>query len=185
MRMGWSARRHSVVLGAAGIVAVLATFWFAQLRPPMLSSRVMVAVPAGTQVQTQATLARSTFVLDTASLMVGQLDRRQVHVVVSSPTTLTITVTARTAAEAEDAANAVAYIYVARASPPGAPGGQKRAAAGLYNATPASGTSVSAWVAETAGLGTLVGFVLGVIAAFALARPKTSLHDRVGQSDYL
>jgi hypothetical protein len=172
MRMGWSAGRHGVVLGAAAILAMLATFWFAQLRPPMLSSRVMVLVPAGTQVQAQATLARSNFVLDTSSLMVGQLDRRQVHVVVSSPTTLTITVTAKTAAQAQGAANAVAHVYVARASPPGAPGGQKRAAAGLYNATPATGTSVSVWVAQTAGFGTLVGFVLGVIAAFALVRPR-------------
>jgi hypothetical protein len=150
----------------------MATFWFALLRPPILSSRAMVLVPAGTQVQTQATLARSNFVLDTASLMVGQLDRRQVHVVVSSPTTLTITVTAKTAAEAQEAANAVAQTYVARASPPGAPGGQKRAAAGLYNATQPTGTSVSAWVVQTAGFGTLVGLVLGVIAPFALVRPR-------------
>ena len=170
--MGWTRGRQSAVLAAAGMLAVLATFGFALLRPPMLSSRAMVQVPAGTQVQTQATLARSTFVLDTASLMVGQLDRRQVHVVVSSPTTLTITVTAKTAAEAQGAANAVAYVYIARASPPGAPGGQKRAAGGLYNATPATGTSVWTWVAETTAFGTLVGLALGVIAAFALVRPR-------------
>jgi hypothetical protein len=117
--------------------------------------------------------------------MVGQLDRRQVHVVVSSPfllvdtpasahpvftrrPTLTITVTARTAAEAQGAANAVARCYVDRVSPPGAPGGQKRAAAALYNATQATGTSVSAWVLQTAGFGTLVGLMLGAIAALTM-----------------
>jgi hypothetical protein len=132
--MGWSAWRHSVVFGAAGIVAVLATFWFAMLRPPMFSSKVLVYVPAAGSIDTQALIA--------------------------------------TAAAAEGAANAVARCYVRTVwLLPRSPEGRLRALV-VAPATPATSTTMSAWVAETAGFGTLVGLVLGVIAAFALVLPR-------------
>ncbi len=180
--MGWSAWRHNVVFGAAGLLAVLATLGFALLRPPLLSSKVLVDVPASKQIQTQAVIAGSEPVLLAAShsdpaLSFEQL-LRQVKVVVSSSNLLAITVSAKTAAQAQDGANAVARSYVAFVRSPGAPGVQVLArmvcspgSAGVC-ASPARGTGLSAWVAETTGFGTLVGLVLGVIAAFALVRPR-------------
>ena len=55
----WTARRHWLIYGAAGMLAVLATVPFVMLCPPMLSSRVLVYVPASKQIQTQALIAGS------------------------------------------------------------------------------------------------------------------------------
>ena len=50
-----------------GLLAVLATMGFALLRPPLLSSKVLVDVPASKQIQTQAVIAGSDPVLLVAS----------------------------------------------------------------------------------------------------------------------
>lgn len=154
---------------------MLATVGFALLRPPLLSSKVLVDVPASRQIQTQALIAGS----DPVFLAAGHADRalsfeqllRQVKVVVSSSNLLAITVSAKTAADAQGVADAVARSYVAFVRSPGAPGGQVLAKV-AGPASPATRTGLSAWVAETAGFGALAGVVLGVIAAFALVRPR-------------
>ena len=181
MRMGWSAWRHSLVLGSVGIVAVLATFWFAMQWPPMWSSSaaVVVGVPKP-EIWTQARMADSRPVLLAAS----ENDRtqsfrelvRHVKVTVVSSDVLVVTVKGWTGAGAQRAAAVVARRYVAFAmSPAGSPGGPVRAAVlGPY--TPATRTSVSAWVAHTAGFGTLVGLVLGVIAGLTLRRNRGDGH---------
>jgi capsular polysaccharide biosynthesis protein len=175
-------RRHKVVFGVVVVLGVLAGAGFAVLRPPLLSSKVLVDVPASKQIQTQAVIAGSDPVLLAAShsdpaLSFEQL-LRQVKVVESSSNLLAITVSAKTAAEAQDGANAVARSYVAFVRSPGAPGVQVLArvvcgpgSAGLC-ASPATQTGLSAWVAVTTGFGALAGVVLGVIAAFALVRPR-------------
>jgi capsular polysaccharide biosynthesis protein len=164
-------RRHKVVFGVLVVLGVLAGAGFAVLRPPMLSSKVLVYVPASKQIQTQALIAGSDAVLGPVSradrvLSYAQL-LRQVKVEVSSPTSLTIVVSAKTAGDAQSVANAVAQRYVALVRSKGAPGGQVLARV-ANPATPAIRTSVAAWVAETAGFGVLVGAVLGVLAAFSL-----------------
>jgi hypothetical protein len=175
MRMGWSGGRHSVVLGAAGIVAVLATFWFAMQWPPMWSSStaVRVWVPQPQMIWTQARIADSRPVLLAAS----ENDRtqsfrelaRHVKVTVYSPF-LVVTATGWTSAGAQRAAAVVARRYVAFANSPGSPAGP--VGTSLESSTPPTRTSVSAWVARTAGFGTLVGLVLGGIAGFALLRAR-------------
>jgi hypothetical protein len=179
MRMGWSAWRHSAVLGAAGILAVLATVGLAMLRPPMLSSQVLVAVPASKGIGTQVFIAHSDPVLIAARqrdpvLSLEQL-RRQVTAESETSSLLAVTAAGKTAAEAQGVAFAVARSYVAYVGQRNSPGGQVQAklvcrASSASCATPATGTSVSAWVAETAGLGALAGLVLGVIAELALIR---------------
>jgi hypothetical protein len=169
VHMGWSGWRHSVVLGAAGIVAVLATFWFAMQWPPMWSSStaVVVRAPQPQMIWTQARIADSRPVLLAAS----ENDRtqsfrelvRHVGVAVASSDVLVVTVKGWTASGAGRAAAVVARRYVAFTMSPGSPRGPIRAAVLSY--TPATRTSVSAWVAQTAGFGTLLGLVLGVIAA--------------------
>jgi capsular polysaccharide biosynthesis protein len=161
-------RRHKVVFGVVVVLGVLAGAGFAVLRPPLLSSKVLVYVPASKQIQTQALIAGSYEVLGPVSraervLSYGQL-LRQVKVEVSSSTSLTIVVSAKTAADAQSVANAVAQRYVALVGSKGAAAGQVLARV----AAPATRTSVAAWVAETAGFGLLVGAVLGVLAALSM-----------------
>jgi capsular polysaccharide biosynthesis protein len=154
----------------------------------MLSSKVLVDVPASKQIQTQAVIAGSEPVLLAAShadpaLSFEQL-LRQVKVSVSSSNLLAITVSAKTAAEAQGGANAVARSYVAFVRSPGAPGVQVLArvvcspgSAGSC-ASPATGTSRSAWLVELAGLGLLAGVVLGVIVVVAIGQGERRLRER-------
>ena len=81
-------RRHKVVFGVVVVLGVLAGAGFAVLRPPLLSSKVLVVVPASKQIQTEALIAGSDAVLVPVSrsdrvLTLEQLNR-QVKVVVSS-----------------------------------------------------------------------------------------------------
>jgi len=176
-------RRHKVVFGVVVVLGVLAGAGFAVLRPPLLSSHVLVLVPASKQIQTEALIAGSDAVLIPVSrsgpLTFEQL-LRQVKVEVSSSTALTITVSAKTAADAERAAGAVAARYVALVRSPDGPGGPTgvvlaRVAA---SASPAMGTKVSAWVAELAGVGALAGVVLGLIVVVAIGRTDRRLRER-------
>jgi capsular polysaccharide biosynthesis protein len=174
-------RRHKVVFGVLVVLGVLAGAGFAVLRPPMLSSKVLVYVPASKQIQTQALIAGSDAVLGPVSradrvLSYAQL-LRQVKVEVSSPTSLTIVVSAKTAGDAQSVANAVAQRYVALVRSKGAPGGQVLAKVAA-SASPATGTSRSAWLAELAGLGALAGVVLGVIVVVAIGQGERRLRER-------
>jgi hypothetical protein len=135
-----------------------------------------VVVPVGTpQIWTQARIADSRPVLLAAS----DVDRaqsfpelaRHTKVTVLSSSVLLVTVTGWTGSGAQRAVEAVASSYVAFASSPRSPGDPVRAAV-LDPVTTPTRTSVSAWVAHAAGFGTLVGLVLGVIAALALVRPR-------------
>ncbi len=159
------------IFGVVVVLWALAGVVFAVVRPPLLSSKVLVVVPASKQIEIQALIAGSDAVLGPVSrsdrvLTLEQLNR-QVKVVVSSSTALTITVSAKTAGDAQGVANAVANSYVALVRSRGAPGGTvlAKVAAG---ATSATGTSRSAWLAELAGLGALAGVVLGVIVVAAI-----------------
>lgn len=174
--MGSSAARHSVVYGAAGMLAVLATVLFAMLRPPLLTSSASVLVTGTNTIQTQAAIAGSDPVLQGAirsdpAMSLAQL-MHHVQLVPASRTLLIVTASANTSAAAEGAANAVARSYVAFMKSPGRPGAGQVRAAVLQRAFIATPTGLSAWVAETAGFGVLVGAVLGVIAALALVRPR-------------
>jgi hypothetical protein len=168
-------RRHKVVFGVVVVLGVLAGAGFAVLRPPLVSSQVLVYVPASKQIQTQSLIAGSGLVLTAVSrsgpLTFEQL-HRQVKVSVSSSTSLTITVSAKTADEAMDAADAVARTYVTLVRSPGGPGGPggRVMAKVVGSASPGTRTAGSAWVAETAGFGTLLGLVLGVMAGIAVRR---------------
>jgi capsular polysaccharide biosynthesis protein len=177
-------RRHKVVFGVVVVLGVLAGAGFAVLRPPLLSSHVLVVVPASKQIQTQALIADSDAVLGPVShadpvLSYGQL-LRQVKVTVPSSTALTITVSAKTADDAEDVANAVAQRYVTLVRSPDGPGGRAgqvlaRVAA---PASPAMGTTVPAWVAELAGVGALAGVLLGLIVVVAMGQTDRRLRER-------
>jgi len=174
-------RRHKVVFGVVVVLGVLAGAGFAVLRPPLLSSRVLVVVPASKGIGTQALIAVSDPVLSAASrsdpvLSLEQL-RRQVKAEAATSSALVITVSGKTAVVAQGVADAVARSYVAFVSSPGSPGGRVRAKM-VGVASPATGSTLPAWVAETAGLGALAGVLLGVIVAVAIGRTERRLRER-------
>lgn len=184
-------RRHKVVFGVLVVLGVLAGAGFSVLRPPMLSSQVQVAVPAAKGIGTQAFIAHSDAVLAEAGqrdrvLSLEQL-RRQVTVASETSSLLAITAAGKTAAEAQGVAFAVARSYVAYVGQRNSPGGQvqarllcKQGAAPspAACATPATGTTLRAAAAETAGLGALAGVLLGVIVALAIGRTDRRLRER-------
>ena len=155
--MEWTARLHMAVFGVVVILGALAGAALALALPPMQVSHVLVYVPASKQIQTEALIADSDAVLIPVSrsgpLTFEQL-LRQVKVEVSSSTALTVTVSAKTADDAEHVANAVADQYVALVRSPGAPSGQVLAKV-VATASPATVTTQPAWVAGFAMLGAL------------------------------
>jgi hypothetical protein len=155
--MEWTARLHLALFGVVVMLGALAGAGLAVLYPPMLSSHVLVVVQASKTIQTQALIADSNSVLapvsESGPLSYGQL-LRQVKVAVSSSTALTITVSAKTADDAERAADAVAQRYVTLVSSPDAPGRPVLARV-VASASPATGTTQPGWVAGFAMLGAL------------------------------
>jgi len=184
-------RRHKVVFGVFVALGVLAGAGFAVLRPPLLSSKVLVVAPqhgSNGGIQTQVVIAGSDPVLTGAMqrypvLSLEQL-RRQVKVAAVTASLLAITVEAKTANVAQDAANAVARSYVSFVGSPGTLGGQVKAqllcpkGAVTSCATPATGATLSAKVAETAGLGALAGVLLGGIVVVSIGRTDRRLRER-------
>jgi capsular polysaccharide biosynthesis protein len=174
-------RRHKVVFGVIVVLGVLAGAGFGVLRPPMLSSKVLVVVPASKGIQTQALIAVSDPVFSAARridpVMSFEQLRRQVKVEVATSSALWVSVSGKTAADAQGVADAVAHSYVAFAGSLSSPGGRVRAKV-VGPASPATGTAPSVWVAETAGLGLLAGVVLGLIVAVAIGRGDRRLRER-------
>jgi capsular polysaccharide biosynthesis protein len=187
VHMEWTGRLHMAVFGAVVMLGALTGIALALLNPPLLSSKVLVDVPASKQIQTQAVIAGSTPVLQGASRSYRALSfeqlLRQVKVGVSSSNLLAITVSAKTAGQAQDAADAVAQSYVNFVKSPGAASGQVMAKVVCSPgpggcASPAMGTSRSVWLAELAGLGLLAGLALGVIVVVAIGQGERRLRER-------
>ncbi len=141
------------------------------------------------RIQTQVVIAGSDSVLlgarQTYSVLSLEQLRRQVKVAAVSASALAITVEAKTAVIAQDAANAVARSYVAYVGRPDSPGGQVKAnpvcvqgSAATSCATPATGTTLSAQAAETGGLGALAGVLLGGIVVISIGRTDRRLRER-------
>ena len=162
------------IFGAVVVLWALAGVVFAVLRPPLSSVTVPVLVQAHEQIQTQALIAGSAPVLATASrndpVLTYQQLLHHVKVTATTPDILAITASAKTAADAQNAARAAARSYVSyvNVNAPSRPGG--RAVVFDPWGMPATGTTLTAWVAELAGLGALAGVVLGLIVVVAIRR---------------
>jgi capsular polysaccharide biosynthesis protein len=180
-------RRHKVVFGVFVVLGALAGVALAVLRPPLLSSKVLVVAPQSKGIQTQVVIAGSDPVLSGAIrkypvLSLEQL-RHQVKVAQVTSSALAITVEAKTATIAQAAANAVANSYVQFVKSKGSPGGQVKAQlvcpqGSTSCATPATGATVSAKAAETGGLGALAGILLGGIVVVSIGRTDRRLRER-------
>jgi capsular polysaccharide biosynthesis protein len=191
-------RRHKIVVCILAALGLLAGVGWTLHRPPMLSSEALVNVvlPPSEQaappaqagaasinpaLATQMVIAGSTPVLESAlrtidpSMSLETLQSRVQVTNVASTDILTIRADGKTAAQAEDTANAVANSYVATTR--NNTGGQVQARV-LESANSASGPSLSSRLPITGGLGALLGALVGAIAVLALSRRDRRLRKR-------
>ncbi len=153
------------------------------LSPPVYQSRVQVALPLSANVNNQAALVASRPVLASAlagvdrGLSVATL-RTRIHVM--SPVAGIITVQAKgnTPAQAIGTANVVARSYIAYVSSGGNGATAPVPAQMFLPATSAAGTTLPWRLFYAAGMGVLVGALLGVIMALAIGRGQRWLRMR-------
>jgi capsular polysaccharide biosynthesis protein len=172
---GWTRkRRHKILLGVFVLLGLLAGAGYAVLKPPMLTSTALVALPPATHdMATQAVIADSSPVLASSLRRIRSgvslstlRSRTQAKGVTSN--ILSVTAQGATAAAAEGAANAVATSYVAYVS-------DKRSAAGsvqarvLEPATSTTGPSLTGNLLLMGWIGALAGLLIGAIVAVAVS----------------
>jgi capsular polysaccharide biosynthesis protein len=176
-------RRHKILVGSFAVLGLLAGVGYAVLRPPMLTSDAIVALPpTNHDTATQVVIAASNPVLRGA---VGNIHpavsletlRGLVQVKSLTSNLLSISAGGKTADQAAGTANAVANSYVAYVKSAKSASGPVRAHL-LQPATNASGTSVPKHMLVTGGLGFLAGLLIGVIVALAISRSDQRLLQR-------
>ena len=157
------------------MLGLLAGAGYAVLKPPMLTSSALVALPPSTHnVATQAVIADSDPVLVHALRSIHPavpLPNLRHRIQAKSVTSNILAVTARgkTAAEAEGVANAVATSYVAYVSNSMSAAGTMQARV-LEPAASATGPSLIGNLLLMGGIGALVGLLTGAIVALAVSR---------------
>ena len=195
-------RRHKLLMGVMVILGILAGGAYAVLKPPMFTSTSLVllsqsgqAAQAGAQAAanggsnpwtaTQLAIAKSNPVLTGALLHVSpamsndQL-RSEVQIGTETPYIISVSVTAKTGADAAADANAVADSYIAYIASPNNPGGQVQAQV-LQRATTGTGSSLVKRIlvyAVFALLGAILGAAIGTIIALAISRSDRRLRQR-------
>jgi capsular polysaccharide biosynthesis protein len=189
-------RRHKIIVLSAAMLGLLAGVAFAALRPPMLSSQAWVVLPpstgenVGTQlIGTQVVIARSDPVLiaalrDLHPGMSLQSLRDKVDVKSRAGTIIAISAKDKTAARAEDIANAVAQSYVEYVGHRGNLPDRPVQARILQPATTASGTKPSSQLVGIGLLGGLVGAVVAALGVLAVTRRdrRLRLRDEIADS---
>jgi len=178
-------RRHGVLVGIAAAAGLLAGAVFAAFSPVMITSTASVLLPPlpGPVLAATVVIARSDPVLAGALPRVSpavSLETLRGEVQVKSVTryVLSVSASARTAGQAEAAANAVAGSYIGYASSAGSPAGRVQAQL-LAPAMSATGTRPLVQVLLGALLGLVSGVLTGVTAALVSRRPA---HDPLSAS---
>ena len=191
-------RRHMKLVSAVTVLGLLAGGAYSTLRPPLVTSTVLIVLPQSSQAAsagaanssgtsdpytaTQAVIVRSIPVLSAALPSVRpvmSLDALSADIKVNSLTSYIISVSAQSklAADAEATANAVAKSYVAYVNSPNSPIPQVSARI-LQPATSATGENKWLVLALIAFIGALAGALVGVIAALAISRRDQRLWKR-------
>lgn len=180
LRGGW---RYTILIGIAVLAGLIAGPAAAAFTPATVTSTALVAlqVRGGCHRSTAAVadidaLFPSVGLSPSASSVISH---GQVRVESLTPSLVSVSATAGTAAQAEAEANAAADIYIgsadsaadpvdSAADPPG-----QAAAQLLQPATSATGTAGLARLLDGAGLGLLSGLLAGVAAALVARRSST------------
>jgi len=177
-------QRHKAIVGIAAALGLFAGAALTVQNPPMLASKALVVLPdsASRYIGTQVVIAGSNPVLAGAMRGVNppvslQTLRSRIQVKSITSNLISISAQGKTAAQAEDTANAVADSYIAYIRPANSPGGRVRAHV-LERATNATGTSLPIRLIVTGGLGALLGALIGAIIALALGRTDRRLRGR-------
>ncbi len=168
-------------LGA--VLGLAAGAAFAVLRPPMFASKALLILPtsAAKYIGTEVVIASSPPVLTGALPNIHPpvtLNALMTHVQAKGVTSnvVGIIAEARTAAAAENIANAIADSYKSYLGSRNAPGGQVLAV--VLPATSADRAPLASRLLLTGGLGVLLGVLIGSIAAMALGRSDRRLRER-------
>ena len=191
-------RRHKILVGVVLVFGILGSAALAQLKPPMLTSTALIALPTSASSQAANAAATSTgtdpitatqeVVADSYQVLAGALpDVRppvsltQLHRIVQvgsvSQDILSVTAEGKNAADAEATANAVANSYIRYV-------GSAQSAVGhitaqlLEPANSASGPEPIERTVTYALVGGLAGLLIGVIFALAIGRNDRRLRAR-------
>jgi len=177
-------RRHKIIVGIVAGLGLLTGVAFSVVHPPMLTSKALVVLPssASKYIGTQVVIAGSNPVLVGAIRGLDppvplQILRNRVQVSSLTSSVIAINGQGKTAAQAENTANAVANSYITYIRSPRSAGGRVKAHM-LESASNATGTPLVARMAITGGIGLLVGVVIGAIAALAIDRGDRRLRER-------
>ncbi|HEX6522235.1 MAG TPA: hypothetical protein VF070_19845 [Streptosporangiaceae bacterium] len=176
-------KRHPAVVGLITVLGIVAGVACTLVSPPMYASYALVALPAAVpNVTAQGATADSMTVLAGAlpavrpAISLGTLSSR-VNVTAPIADVLSINAQGATAAQAVDTANAVANSYISYVSNANNPGGKVQARL-LERATNPAGTGLWAQMIYTAGIGGMVGLLVGSIGVLAVSRRSRRLRER-------
>jgi len=189
-------RRHKILVVMVVALGIFGGAAYAVLKPPMLTSTALVALPqsplsaepAATAGGTDPFTATQEVIAGTYQVLLDALPnvrpvmsveqlRRDVQVASPAADIISISAKGKNAADAETTANAVASSYVAFVNSPKSPVGHVSAQL-LEPATSASGPPPTERKVIFALLGALAGVVVGAIVALAVGRIERRLRDR-------
>jgi capsular polysaccharide biosynthesis protein len=179
LRILW---RHKIIVGIITALGLSAGIAFTILRPPLLTSQALVALPSSKYIGTKVFVAGSNPVLINAGhrldppLSLQEL-RDRVQVKNPTPTIVSISAQGKTAAQAEGIANTVASSYIAYLRSANSPGVQTLATV-LQPATTATGTPLRRRFIVNGGLGAVIGLLIGSIFVLATGRKDRRLRVR-------
>lgn len=176
VKPGWTRkRRHMTLLGLFMLLGLLVGAGYAVLRPAVLTSTALVALPSSTHdTVTQVAIADSDPVLAAALRTIHPavpLPTLRNRIQTKSLTSSIVSVTAQgtTAAEAEGAANAVTTSYVGYVSNSKSTAGTVQAHI-LQPAVDATGPPLLGRLLLMGWIGALVGLLIGAIVALVVSR---------------
>jgi capsular polysaccharide biosynthesis protein len=176
-------RRHRMLVGIVVALGLLVGGGYAALNPPTLTSTALVVLPKSVpSMATQVVIADSDAVLTGALSKLGpglSLQKLRSEIQVRSLTSyiLAISAKSRNAAEAKEAANAVATSYTAYVGAARSPVGHVPAQV-LEPAKTATRSAPLKGLLATGLLGALAGALIGIIVSLAISRNDRRLRER-------
>ena len=175
--------RHKTIVGIVAALGFLLGAGYASIHPSMLTAKTLVVLPQNTpNMATEVVVAGSDPVLNGAmqGLPPGTTIvtlRNTVQARSVTPTVISFTARARTAAVAEATANAVAASYLAYIGSSTSPVGHV-AGRVLSPAVIAVGTSPVVHLLSAGLIGAIAGTVVGIIVVLATRRNDRALRER-------
>jgi capsular polysaccharide biosynthesis protein len=168
-------RRHKIIVGAFTVAGLLIGALYSVLYPPLVTSTALVVLPGkAPQIATEVVIAGSQPVLSHALPAIHppmslQAVENQLSVQTPAIGILSIKAKAKSAAQADAVANAVANSYIAYVQNPRSPAGHITAQL-LQPAATSVGTGALTQDLLDGGLGALAGLVAGTVTAVVVGR---------------